>query len=137
MGTRCLTFITTNEEMPIICMYRQMDGYPEGHGRELAEFLAPIRMVNGLSESHPGTVDANGAECLAAQLVAHFKDGPGGIYLYRPNKNMDAGQDYEYWIDVMGDPGTIQVRVYTPSIARKKLFKGTVAEFAAWCANYD
>ena len=93
MGTRCLTFVTNDEGLPIICMYRQMDGYPKGHGVDLAKFLAPIKVVNGLGLNNE-TV-ANGAGCLAAQIVAHFKDGPGGIYLHRPNKHMDAWQDYE------------------------------------------
>lgn len=123
MGTRCLTFVTNDEGFPIICMYRQMDGYPEGHGVDLAKLLAPIKMVDGL-----------GAGCLAAQIVAHFKDGPGGIYLHRPNKHMDTWQEYEYWVDVIAD-SAIQVRVYTPNIAGKRLFKGTVAEFVLWCAN--
>ena len=132
MGTRCLTFVTNDEDFPIICMYRQMDGYPEGHGVDLAKLLAPIKMVNGLGLDNE-TV-ANGAGCLAAQIVAHFKHGPGGIYLHRPNKHMDTWQEYEYWVDVIAD-SAIQVRVYTPNIAGKRLFKGTVAEFVLWCAN--
>ena len=132
MGTRCLTFVTNDGALPIICMYRQMDGYPKGHGSDLAKFLAPIKMVNGLGFDNE-TV-ANGAGCLAAQIVAHFKDGPGGIYLNRPNKHMDSWQDYEYWIDVIAN-STIQVRVYTPNISGKHLFKGTVAEFVLWCAD--
>ena len=31
MGTRSLTYVYENEA-PIICMYRQFDGYPSGHG---------------------------------------------------------------------------------------------------------
>ena len=38
MGTRSLTFVYDGEQ-PIINMYRQFDGYPSGHGQELAEFL--------------------------------------------------------------------------------------------------
>lgn len=134
MGTRCLTFITNDEGPPIICMYRQMDGYPEGHGRELAEFLVPIQMVNGISITCSDILLANGAGCLAAQIVAHFKNGAGGIYLHRPNKHMDTSQDYEYWVDVIDDY-TIQIRVYTPNISKRQLFKGNVTEFALWCAN--
>jgi hypothetical protein len=29
-------------------MYRQFDGYPSGHGQELAEFLLSGEMVNGI-----------------------------------------------------------------------------------------
>ena len=38
MGTRSLTFVYDEQEA-IINMYRQYDGYPTGHGAELAEFL--------------------------------------------------------------------------------------------------
>jgi len=37
MGTRSLTYVYDNKE-PLVCMYRQFDGYPSGHGKELAEF---------------------------------------------------------------------------------------------------
>ena len=38
MGTRSLTFVYDNDDA-MINMYRQFDGYPSGHGLELAEFL--------------------------------------------------------------------------------------------------
>ena len=38
MGTRSLTFVYEDNK-PIVNMYRQFDGYPEGHGQELADFL--------------------------------------------------------------------------------------------------
>ena len=41
MGTRSLTYIKSeyNTEDNIVCIYRQFDGYPSGHGIELANFL--------------------------------------------------------------------------------------------------
>jgi hypothetical protein len=38
MGTRSLTFVYDGDE-PMINMYRQFDGYPSGHGSELADFF--------------------------------------------------------------------------------------------------
>ena len=38
-----------------------------------------------------------GIQCIAAQLVAHFKDGAGGYYLY-PTNAKDCGQEYDYEI---------------------------------------
>mgnify|MGYP003109185516 FL=1 len=35
--------------------------------------------------------------CLAAQLVAELKDGPGNIYLYPPNSK-DCGEEFVYEI---------------------------------------
>ena len=37
------------KDTEIVVMYRQYDGYPSGHGIELAEFLAKGRLVNGIS----------------------------------------------------------------------------------------
>ena len=48
MGTRSLTFVYDGNK-PLINMYRQFDGYPSGHGTELAEFLNSFdEVVNGL-----------------------------------------------------------------------------------------
>ncbi len=49
MGTRALTFVYEGET-PIINLYRQYDGYPAGHGAELAEFLEGYTVVNGFGE---------------------------------------------------------------------------------------
>ena len=133
MSTRSLTFVTENGSLPIICMYRQSDGYPSGHGKELAEFLHPIKIVDGLGMSDPATV-ANGAGCLAAQIVAHFKYGPGGVYIEHANKWKDCGQEYEYWVDVDGEQ--IQLSVYDVLSLRNKklLYRGRTdqADFLTW-----
>ena len=134
MGTRSLTFVKEGSSI-IINMYRQFDGYPSGHGKELAEFLAPIKMVNGIGATDERI--ANGAGCLAAQIVAHFKDGPGGIYL-EPASATDCGQDYEYHITADGTNDlTIEVKeivIFGPT-RRKTIFKGSVAEFSKFCSE--
>jgi hypothetical protein len=71
MGTRSLTFVYDGDK-PIINMYRQYDGYPSGHGSELADFLKGFEIVNGHGEVKPKI--ANGMGCLAAQLIANFKN---------------------------------------------------------------
>lgn len=97
MGTRSLTYVFDDRNDAIVCMYRQYDGYPSGHGSELAEFLTSGKIVNGLpSGSNSGLF--NGMGCLAAQMVDEFKDGPGGIYLHAPTLNRDDWQDYEYHV---------------------------------------
>ena len=96
MGTRSLT-VVLEEDGPEICvLYRHNDGYPTGHGSELKEFLTRLRVVNGLSSGQEGIL-ANGMGCLAAQLVAHFKTGPGGFYLY-PTGTRDCGEEYVYTV---------------------------------------
>lgn len=95
MGTRSLTVPMTEDGNEIVVMYRQMDGYPSGIGQELADFLSPITLVNGIGgETRP---IANGMDCLAAQIVAHFKEGPGSIYLYPAGTN-DVGEEYIYTV---------------------------------------
>jgi len=54
-------------------MYRQFDGYLSGHGKELAEFLGSGKIVNGINSSQGDGRVFNGADDLAAQLVAWFK----------------------------------------------------------------
>ncbi len=118
MGTRSLTkFYHDGSKRPFVTMYRQFDGYPSGHGVELAEFLASTKAVNGISLSEKQRI-ANGIECLAAQVVAQFKEEPGGIYLV---SNVGGhGEEYVYEVrercdGTPGAPvaGTI-TRVRTP-----------------------
>jgi len=142
MGTRSLTFVYEKYgqvQKPVVNMYRQFDGYPTGHGAELAEFLSEGKMVNGLRFNEEGKF-FNGAGCLAAQLVAHFKKESGGFYLH-PTSVEDCGQDYEYHIYTDGEQhlrikvmdcgcnmfGMTQDETYDP------LFEGNLQEFAEFC----
>ncbi len=77
-----------------------MDGYPTGHGADLKEILAPFTVVNGynLEDNNQKHKSANGMECLAAQLVSHFKgDQIGNFYLY-PSGTRDCGEEYIYTV---------------------------------------
>lgn len=73
MGTRCLTVVKDGgkDAQDIICLYRQFDGYPDGHGAKLHELFGDFVIVNGLGGQSPNV--ANGMGCLAAQLVAKLK----------------------------------------------------------------
>ena len=117
MGTRSLTYIEESYEAAIadeennnevhetkqniLCMYRQYDGYLSGHGAELAEFLQGFNIVNGIRLGTPKRT-ANGMGCLAAQLIAHFKDGIGNVYIYHPDAE-DCGEEYTYTISKLGN----------------------------------
>jgi hypothetical protein len=136
MGTRSLTRVNAGKTK-ILNLYRQMDGYPSGHGRELFEFLDGLVIVNGLFAGQPEKI-ANGAGCLAAQLVAHFKDGPGSFYM-EPVSATDCGQDYEYIVNVTeanwnddDAPSSIEVKVRSYD---RLLFSGTVEEFGKFCTS--
>ena len=76
-------------------MYRQFDGYPSGHGQELAEFLLSGEMVNGFSSIDK--TQFNGMGCLAAQMIVNFKKTVGGFYIHAVT-DTDCWQDYEYHV---------------------------------------
>lgn len=96
MSTRSITIVKDEDGKKLLTLYRQMDGYPTGHGQELADFLKPIKLVNGIgNEKEP---IANGMGCLAAQIVAHFKEFPGGFYIVR-----GTGHDEDYTYTVSTD----------------------------------
>jgi hypothetical protein len=139
MGTRSLTFVydstgDNGESEPIMCVYRQFDGYPSGHGHELAQFLDSKTLVNGFGGVDL-EVEANGMSCLAAQLVVQLKHGVGGIYIYAPVLGRDYGQDYEY--HVYED----KVIVYHDfpyegnRYDQEPLFEGTWEEFRQFCLD--
>ena len=58
-------------------LYRQYDGYPEGHGTDLLNFLKGMNLVNGINSKNIKLRISNGMDCLAAQIVAHYKQQPG------------------------------------------------------------
>jgi hypothetical protein len=138
MGTRCLTIVYDEEGEKIINLYRQFDGYPEGHGAELAEFLNSGKLVNGISPYNKEIV-FNGSGCLAAQMVGYFKNESGGFYLY-PVKVEDCGQDFEYHVYVNFDGISIKVMNcgsnffgQTQSSTYEPVFEGTLEEFTKFC----
>jgi hypothetical protein len=69
---------------------------------------------------------ANGADCLAAQMFAHFKDGPGGIYLYSPNAS-NVGEEYLYKIYIEHG-ADIYIEAWD-TYELGPIFKGTPEEF--------
>ena len=122
MGTRCLTFVYDGD-VPVINVYRQFDGYPSGHGHELAQFLNSKKLVNGYTDKN--SAEANGMGCLAAQLIVQLKHGVGGIYIY-PVASTDCFQDYEYHVYennvIVKDPTAV-------------IFEGTWKQFAQFCLD--
>jgi len=138
MGTRCLTIVYDHDK-PILNLYRQFDGYPSGHGAELAEFLGEFAAItNGIAMGETRKT-ANGMGCLAAQLVAHFKTSVGGMYIHSI-EDTECGQDYEY--HVYEKDGEICVMVkdrgsnmfgLTFSDKNECIFDGSVSKFNEYC----
>lgn len=127
MGTRSLTFVYDGDEA-MINMYRQFDGYPSGHGLELAEFLNSFEAItNGFSINETRKI-ANGMGCLAAQLIANFKTEVGGFYIY-PVTATDCGQEYEYHVH--------QDRVVVKNYNSNVMFDGDWVAFKSFCLSDD
>lgn len=95
MGTHAVTLVKDNlNGDTILAMLVQCDGYLEGFGRDLADFLEPFIIRNGMGGPPPsGKKYANTMQCLAAQIVAHFKTCEGHIYLVSPETNIG---DYQF-----------------------------------------
>jgi hypothetical protein len=143
MGTRSLTFVYEqygDEQKPVVNMYRQFDGYPTGHGAELVEFLNGGTLVNGLGVERD-KLQFNGMGCLAAQMVAHFKEESGGFYIH-PTDVTDCGQDYEYHIY---DKDGFYIEVYNCGCnffgvsgdSRDLEFKGNLEQFIEFCKEKE
>ena len=133
MGTRSLTRVRTGNKI-IVNIYRQMDGYPEGQGIDIARFLQDRVIGNGISWPTPEKF-SNGSHDLAAQLVAYLKvDQPvGGIYLY-PTEDTDCGEEYVYDLYIDFNDKDCWVRV-TECYHDKVIFYGKKEMFIDWCMN--
>jgi hypothetical protein len=85
MGTRAtVKFYSEYDEekkSPILNVYHQWDGYIEGVGHELANFLLNKKIINGISNQTMQEGYANGMGCLAAQYVAEIKTVIGSVYI--------------------------------------------------------
>lgn len=128
MGTRSITVMVDGyDDTEIAVLYRQFDGYLSGHGKELADYLSEFTAItNGISGSEKGKI-ANGPACLAAQLIAYFKVGVGGFYLY-PAGTRDCGEEYTYIVTAtVGQP--INLKVVEGYSTKKTIFDGPVGEF--------
>ena len=126
MGTRSLTFVYDGDK-PMINMYRQFDGYPSGHGSELAKFLNSFdAIVNGIPVGDKRKM-ANGMGCLAAQMIANFKTDVGGFYIYPVNEK-NCGQEYEYHVFEN------RLVVKNPT---EVIFEGDWKKFSEYCDGDD
>lgn len=124
----------------IICLlYLQYDGYPDGHPADTMAWLATGEVVNGIPMDKGGLI-FNGAGCLAAQLVAKHKEGPGGAYLYPVKSRCRCGEDYVYDIIVDFDKKAIEVVAYDNNtgwgdndrIKVKELYRGSPSGYTDW-----
>ena len=101
MGTRSCTYVVSKFDYAVptvyACMYRHYDGYfgMGGQGHDLYEFLKDRRIISGYTQDDIGKRVSNGAGCLAASMVAAFKQESelGGIYLLPPPSLEGVAED--------------------------------------------
>jgi hypothetical protein len=103
MGTRSTTTVYDGET-PILTFYRQYDGYPSGHGQEIADFLAHKTVVNGIG-TDDGTI-FNGPGDLAVRLLTAIKGNPNEAgALYAIPHDQAGEEDYHYDVVVTAADG--------------------------------
>lgn len=128
MGTRCLTFVYNERNDRLVGIYRQFDGYPGGHGKEIAEFLKDRKIINGIPSEKQMQKASNGMDCLAASLIASLKTDIGNIYIV-PTNTGDCGQEYEYHI--------WENRVVVKNFDGNSLFFGDWEKFFEFCSSEE
>lgn len=110
MGTRAYTLFKKGDET-IAAIYRQSDGYLDGHGKFLREEFGRTKIINGMRGGEAVGTHANGMGCLAAQVVCAMKDDLGGTYLLGlPDEDDIRHTDYIYILTASDkDEGDIPV----------------------------
>ena len=101
MSTRSITHIhemkgdVFGDEEQIVCsFYRHCDGYPTGHGQDLADWLTGKRLVNGISGGFVKGRDFNRSGSMAVHLMAHIESISGCEVV--PTGAGDMWEEYTY-----------------------------------------
>ena len=104
MGTRALVHVHDDDPNgTILCtIYRQFDGYPEGLGDELREFISKGVLINGIGIDAKIGTHFNGMGCFAAQLIAYLKNKVGNVYVYAPGTS-DVWEEFTYHLWASGN----------------------------------
>lgn len=139
MGTRSHTHIKAEGGAKICTIYRQMDGYPSGHGRDLFDHFGATQLINGISQGNNLFAFANGMDCFAAAVVASLKcvNGMpriGRIYLQAPTDD-DEGVDYAYTLYQVGERSFDQpakLHIKCVQAGGEVLYDGPMADFGAF-----
>jgi hypothetical protein len=151
MGTRSLTVVMSmwfRDDIIQAAIFRHWDGYPSGHGADLANYLKDGCVGNGKTTGDPEKY-FNGMNRLASYVIHRmWEDGHDpGVERVVDNKIPDWGQDYTYIIraeetkpkDAPAFWGpkketenfTIEVRGYRDT----PIFVGTPTELLDWISK--
>lgn len=126
MGTRSKTsFIEKRgeEHIHLVSVYRQYDGYVEGMGHDLANYILDKEICNGIRLGRDTSKLANGFGCLIAQLIRDFKEDVGGLYIITENDI----QEYNY--DIIFDSDLYYGNNFKEELETNKYFKVRVTDW--------
>ncbi len=108
MGTRATITINDEGGKPLLRLYKQFDGYIEGGlGEALVDFMKDRYVVNGYTISDEQNRAFAGMGCLGAQVVTHFKEKIGNLYIQSLDEDYEGS--YNYFISE--DDGRIFIRM--------------------------
>ena len=111
MGTRSITHIHemqgVSEEKIVCSFYRHWDGYPSGHGDDLAEFLKDKKLVNGIGRFFDKSRDFNSAGTMAVQLMSYIQEKSGCEVI--PTGKSNYWEEYTYDIFFRNDEFEIHI----------------------------
>jgi hypothetical protein len=114
MGTRSTTIVLDGNS-EVVRIYRQYDGYPEGHGVELAK-ICNVTLCNGFGSNADWNTHANGMQDLAATIVAKLKTGIGNVYLEPTGGEINDWVEYVYFVRANGDRPSIEVASFNGEV---------------------
>lgn len=102
MSTRSVTYIYEMDSLAkntLVCsFYRHHDGYPKGHGRDLANFLSGKNLVNGIGINFEPAKDFNRAGTMAVKLMNYIQD-ISGCEVFSGDQNFGASYIYRVYFD--------------------------------------
>lgn len=138
MGTRSKTsFIKKmgNKRVNMVSIYQQYDGYIEGVGYEIANYILGKKIVNGFSLGD-NSDKANGFDCLVAQFIRDFKKDIGGLYITTEDNTQEYNYDVIFDEDLYYDRDTLMTSIETNDLFKiivtdwndKKLFEGSLKD---------
>ena len=131
MGTSATIRFKYEGDNPILVnVFHHYDGYIEGVGHDLADFLLSKKIVNGITDFDNKDKIANGFSCLIAQYISNVKEGPGDVYIY---PQYFKG-DYNYDVVYNGCKNEIYIKV---THYDKVLFEGSPKELLEYKEEAD
>jgi len=134
MSTRSLTEFQDCEVFETICtIYKHHDGYPNGYGRALAEFLKDAQIVDGVAPNELGMKKYVGLGELIVEVIKHFSTNSLDLISVEAVGTRDIGEEWLYRITLSCDKKlTLQVfdcHKYNDKLADPfEIMRGTPAE---------